>query len=650
MKYYVGEHRASFTLLQKAVVLYDKSAHKRGNDESARLYLMYGLSQFRLGNSLDSEKSFKQASRFCSLSSSKECKILSLITKANMAMIKVHRNCFKEAGELAREAVEIAERECSKEGVEVSSYIRILLHVYLRGNDMGRAERLLKSSGRLFKPSDLTMYRAGLMFCNDNIDEALCLLKLGLEENSISSDHSHVIPAMFYNLSLLEKIIHDQNNLSSGLYIDYLEIAYEKLENFCNVHDTVRGISNDLRRETFNYMDPNVVNTSSKVSKDVVATVDVALSHVASTLSEAYLSLSSGCYGARIQSGKLIIGRAGPLCSKVISEVGYGMQRLLNETRAMLMRSFELLRKDDYFYGGMLLSQECFSSHVDSFVDKNDETVNRELNIATQNGRIGGCLQNAKFDDFHSSHGCDCHLLESFNFDRIQAGKFAHASSTLESGSNSISNERREDNREKNDRRVRRILTDAGLNSGSEDTHNPEFTLGRNIAYGYIDLINVSAQKHLLASNAATNRLQQTFQKSLPGRELQKDKTSRTVCENADKPSSSVELSDVMSVYASNTELCTLRSELLPTNSKLDVEEVENWMQWTIASSKGMGFGAFGHNGIWENEVSYDILRDLRNRLLLVETNDAKNYTTMTMLNSYLSMQVIFGLCIYVQN
>ena len=48
---------------------YDKSNNKH-DEESARLYVMYGLSQFRTGDSIASEKSFKQAIRFCSLSGS----------------------------------------------------------------------------------------------------------------------------------------------------------------------------------------------------------------------------------------------------------------------------------------------------------------------------------------------------------------------------------------------------------------------------------------------------------------------------------------------------------------------------------------------------------------------------------------------------
>ena len=69
LQYYVGEYRKSLTLFRKAIALYDKSNNKH-DEESARLYVMYGLSQFRTGDSIASEKSFKQAIRFCSLSGS----------------------------------------------------------------------------------------------------------------------------------------------------------------------------------------------------------------------------------------------------------------------------------------------------------------------------------------------------------------------------------------------------------------------------------------------------------------------------------------------------------------------------------------------------------------------------------------------------
>ena len=97
-----------------------------------------------------------------------------------------------------------------------------------------------------------------------------------------------------------------------------------------------------------------------------------------------------------------------------------------------------------------------------------------------------------------------------------------------------------------------------------------------------------------------------------------------------------------MATSISNIDLCTLRSEILPMNSKFTFDEIENWMQWAISSSKGLGFGAFGHSGKWDDEVSYDFMRDIRSRLPQVETNNVEVCTSLALLNSSLSMQVIF--------
>ena len=640
-KYYVGEYRKSLMLLQKAIALYNKSACKRSNEDNARLYLMYGLSHFRTGDSLESEKSLNQAISFCQLSDSNECRKLALLAKSIVAMAKVNQNSFKEANELAREALEMAEREYSKEGNEVAGFARLLLHVYLRGNDVGRAERLLKTSGKLFKPLDLVIYKAGLKLASGKVDEALCLLRLGIEENSIktSTDYPYLIPTIFYNLSLVERMIADPSRRDSIVHLDHLKAASKMLEDLCNSLRTESILSNHSKSFLLDSMDPNVVNISPNNTADVVTIANIASSHVTSSLSENYLSLSKGGLGIKIQSGG-IVNRLNVSDLSEIRDNSYGIHKLLGNIKSMLTKSFVVLRS-----GG----DSGVFNHNDILPDKSDAIgdvnygvgSNTEKNL-NEEGNNEKSLQNSENKSLNKMDENDDDCIERPIFDEKNIDCTSFKASNLDE------RQWKEGTKEEIAAKVKNAhcLTNAPVNYPDfdnfefEGSQNFEFVLARDIAFGHINLIDVCSQQHTIAANSIANSLRMSFGRSVPERASQKVKKARTLQNNKNQ-SLGIGSADIMVNSISNIDLYTLRSEILPMNSKLNISENENWMQWAIAASKGLGLGAFGHNGVWDNEVSYEYLRDVRSRLLQVEACDVKSNVTLALLNSKLSMQVI---------
>ena len=191
---------------------------------------MFGLSQFRVGQAVAADKSYLTCvsiSKFVG----NACNEIALMAQANMALSKVHQKLNKDAGDLARLSVETAERYYTKESPLVSPYVRILLAVYLRSGDVGRSERLIKTSERYFTAAEVALYKAGIKYASGLIPDAKEMLNRYVESKSqpVMPSHNKAAPAPAYDpgRALMEQPLHEAEmkyNLSGTPFLSSLRI------------------------------------------------------------------------------------------------------------------------------------------------------------------------------------------------------------------------------------------------------------------------------------------------------------------------------------------------------------------------------------------------------------------------------------------
>lgn len=200
IEYYVGQYHKSCTSFERAILFRDKSTKVKGVHH-VKNYLMLGLSKFRVGECVTADCSFNSCIAMAKIVGD-SCDELSLMAQGNLSLSKVHKKQFKEAGDLARLSLETAERIYGKESPKVSGsayayftnllqinifnpdslsllsdYIRILLTVFLRMGDVGRAERLLRTSMKYFAEAEMVLYRAGLKYAAGLYKDAVDILE-----------------------------------------------------------------------------------------------------------------------------------------------------------------------------------------------------------------------------------------------------------------------------------------------------------------------------------------------------------------------------------------------------------------------------------------------------------------------------------------
>ena len=174
-QYYYGTYRAAIPTLQQSLDLRDKLKYNRSN---ARILMLLGLAQYRLGDLEVAGKSFEAVIK----GSLKMHPDLAATAYGNMALIHQANTVVKQAVDNAKKGLELA-MKCAKGdkgSPRVLQLARIIISIYIKVNEFSKAEALL--SAFAFPKHELIVLQAGLKFGQGQIADASSQIEVYLED------------------------------------------------------------------------------------------------------------------------------------------------------------------------------------------------------------------------------------------------------------------------------------------------------------------------------------------------------------------------------------------------------------------------------------------------------------------------------------
>ena len=605
------------------------------------------------------------------------------MAQANLSFCKLHQKSFKEAFDSARLALEMAEKLYTKESPNVSKYVKLLLSVLIRSNDIGRAERFLKTSEKYFTKVELALFYAGFKFSSGLFTEAANVLTLyetsrsntlnnTSSSSSSSSSSSRAVECVDPYSVLLEKPFHeievDYNLgiLSSALKME--EIGEQKLlsviENLNQICDDGPIDQKFLNRAKF--VDPNEINSSPNITREYAMASLTALSHTICTVAEFQIFKPDVGMGLRIQRGEIM--------SQNYPHNVNGLNFILKEIKSNLSDSIKIVSEGNV----VTRSNRHHSFYDESFYSLDSESV--------ENGSI---TENISLEE--NSIQSNENENENEELDAEEEGK--DDKENEESEDKDKENEENKQNKveeidakadENNEKEVDQTVEKSNypealpiiaskeeeddplvdgkieLNYDNANTIHPrnsESMLAKNLATSYINLLHLSSKKETHSNKSVADRLKKNFGLDVPERaadKLKRLKNAETKKQRKgkrgdkdkdrsaalDTTTTTTSNSVVTQIPAARADLCTIRSDILPMSSKLSPDESEYWLEWALTATKGLGFGMFCHAGHWDNDVPYDYLREIRSKLVDCEPKDLSTKLAISAVVAKLSMQL----------
>ena len=182
-----------------------------------RSHIILGLCYSRMGDIENAEKSLRDALECGKKNSFQD---LLCIIYSNLALVKIQQRQLKEAESFSKDALDFTENTHTKNSRQYCDCVKIQMTIYLRSNDITRAERLLKLNEHLFSEQELVLYKSGFLFAMGLPQEAKVILE-EFKKRSIDSMHSGALNLevpVFRKVNERENVptVGDKSNNESG--------------------------------------------------------------------------------------------------------------------------------------------------------------------------------------------------------------------------------------------------------------------------------------------------------------------------------------------------------------------------------------------------------------------------------------------------
>lgn len=175
--FYYGSFHKATTHLEAALKTRKKLKYNKSN---ARMLVLIGICQFRCKDLEGAHSNFEEVAK----NSAKQHPKYAIMAYGNLALTISHEGAqhTKAAVENAKKGIDLAIKysKGDKASPLVLSVAKILVSIYLRINEISKAENLLYSFQ--FPKSEVVLLQAGCKFAGGNIDDANSLLEIYLEE------------------------------------------------------------------------------------------------------------------------------------------------------------------------------------------------------------------------------------------------------------------------------------------------------------------------------------------------------------------------------------------------------------------------------------------------------------------------------------
>lgn len=655
VQYFVGQFYASLKSFEKAVKFRDRAV-KVKTMEHAKNYLMLGLSQFRVGESVEACRTLQTCMSICKYVGP-SCSELSLIAMSCSAAAKAHQKLFKEAIEFAKTSLEIAEKIYTKESPKVSTYVRILLLIFMRANELGKADRHLKISDKYFTRTEIVLFRAGFRCASglyseaENILKTYCDLKdqgklpqsIGCYDVARADAEAPFLEAVVrYNLAALAAIQKDYSAADS-----HLQMALTMLQ----THQD--ECPKESVKVSSMHIDPNEIFIAPNTPSEFGATPLCALSHVLCAISENQLVTEVGI-GIKIQGGAIIPRNSSGDRDSSISPMFKEFKARLHVASSIIsdfangksgsslpdlegMESVYSLGSSVLDDGSSLADESIVSiaskiDDIDSIGGNEEDDIS---NIETHDEEKELELENEDNEDNIKAEVVEADTTTVVEEEKVVTSSEPLIADSVATGAVAIS-----DVANGNEAAISDIF-----DGGPPTLTDPEVLLAKNLASSYTNLVHLSSKKESYCVKSIKDKLAKIYNVKVPERAIAKVKKSRLELKKVKRRGRGKETQETplpLEFPAPRAELCTVRAELFPLSQWLGPGEIDHWLEWSLAVMKGLGYGMFNHAGNWDSIVSYDYLREIRSRLqdYMKDTTDMSTRAAILATMTVMSMQL----------